>query len=129
MVVVLALVVLVLIGVLGITWGFVVGTADETIKKSGHSGFQFGGGMSPSGLKSLAHGSRHRFLSIRNYFVDVTHVTSVVSHLQTHAILWPLLGGASADDGAPVHRSCALRRGDRHPFSQSVDGWSFGPQL
>jgi hypothetical protein len=87
-VVVLALVALVLIVVLVINRGFVMRPANETIKKSGHSGFQFSGSVSPSCLKGLPHGSRRCFLSVSNYLVDGSHILLRRSQ-RAHAMMAP----------------------------------------
>jgi hypothetical protein len=88
-VVVLALVAVILIVVMVINRGFVMGPTHETIKKSGHSGFQFRGSVSPSCLKGLAHRSRRCFLSLSNYFVDGSH-TLLRRSQHAHAIMTPL---------------------------------------
>jgi hypothetical protein len=87
-VVVLTLVAVVLIVVLVISRGFVMRPTNETIKKSGHSGFQFGGSVSPSGLKGLPHGSRRCFLSVSNYVLDGSHI-SLRRSQRAHGMMAP----------------------------------------
>jgi hypothetical protein len=88
-VVMLIVVVMILSVVRAIAWSFVMRPANETIKKSGHSGFQFRGGVSPPCFKGLTHSNRRRLLSLGNDVVDGSHVLLRRSQ-RAHAIMTPL---------------------------------------
>ena len=49
--------------------------ADEAVKESDHSGFQFSGGVRSPRLESLMQRSGERFLSVGNYFVEGPHTS------------------------------------------------------
>jgi hypothetical protein len=108
-VVMLVLVTMILRVVRGIARSFLMRPANETIKKSDHSGFQFRGGVSPPCFKGLTHSNRRRLLSLGNDVVDGSHVLLRRSQ-RAHAIMTPLRDRfLKPINSKPPHRSEIFR--------------------